>query len=220
MGRDVGGHANSDPRASIDQQVRESAGQNSGLESPTVVVRGEVDGLLIDIPHHLHCQLGHPALGVALGCGRVVPWRTKVSLALHEWVPKTPRLRESDESVVDRTVSMRVVTAHYVADHSCALGEVTVRPISTVVHRVQNPAVHRLESVAHVGQRARHDDGHRVVQVRPLHLSLQINGLDARSLRWFAAGRRVDGVDVVGHLRLRHCRGRGKLLLVVVCHRL
>ena len=141
-------------------------------------------------------------------------------MALHERVPKTPWLRESDKGVVDRAVSMRVVVTHDVADNSRALGEITVRPIPTVVHRIQHAAVHWLQSVAHVGKRPRHDDGHRVVQVGPLHLGLQINGLDASSLRWFAAGRRVDGVDVVGHLRLRHCRGGGKSVVLVVCHRL
>ena len=115
---------------------------------------------------------------------------------------------------------MRVVVAHDVTDNAGALGEVTVRSIPTVIHRIQHPAVHRLETVAHVRKRARHDDGHRVVQVGPLHLGLQINGLDARNLRWFAAGRRVNGVDVVGHLRLRRCRGGGKSVVLVVCHRL
>ena len=72
VGWDVGGHADSDAGASVDQQVREPTGQNSGFEGPAVVVGCEVDGLFIDIPHRLHGQLGHPAFGVALGCGRVV----------------------------------------------------------------------------------------------------------------------------------------------------
>ncbi len=119
---------------------------------------------------------------------------------------------------------MWVVIAHDVTNNAGALGEVTVRSIPAVIHRIQHAAVHWLETVAHVRKRARHDDGHRVVQVGPLQLGLQINGLDARGLRWFAAGCRVDGVDVVGHLRLHHCRRGGKQgkksVVAVVCHRL
>ena len=36
----------------------------------------------------------------------------------------------------------------------------------------------RLQPVAHIGQRARHDDAHGVVEVRHLHLVLNINLLD------------------------------------------
>ena len=46
--------------------------------------------------------------------------------------------------------------------------------------------MHRLESVTHVGQRALHDDAHRIVEVRALHLDLQVDRLAAR-----LAGRRL-----------------------------
>src|ERR1700680_1020711 len=49
-----------------------------------------------------------------------------------------------------------------------------------LVHRVQDPTVHGLEPVAHVGQRPRHDDGHGVLEERALHLLLDLDGLDRR----------------------------------------
>ena len=47
------------------------------------------------------------------------------------------------------------------------------------MHRVEDAAVHGLEPVAHVGQRAADDDGHRVVEVRRLHLVLERARLEA-----------------------------------------
>src|SRR5207248_1743807 len=47
-----------------------------------------------------------------------------------------------------------------------------------VVHRVEDPALRRLQSVANIGQCARRDDGHGVVEERPLHLLLDLDGLE------------------------------------------
>ena len=51
-----------------------------------------------------------------------------------------------------------------------------LRAQAGVVHRVQHPAVHRLETVAHVGERAAHDHAHRVVEVASAHLLLEADG--------------------------------------------
>jgi hypothetical protein len=48
--------------------------------------------------------------------------------------------------------------------------------IGELVHRVQDTPVHRLESVAHVGQRAPDDDAHCVVEIRPPHLLFERDG--------------------------------------------
>ena len=53
-----------------------------------------------------------------------------------------------------------------------------VGPEAGVVHRVQHAAVHRLEAVAHLGQRAADDHAHRVVDVAALHLLLDVDRLD------------------------------------------
>ena len=73
---------------------------------------------------------------------------------------------------------MRVVVAHHVADDAAALDVVAVRAEARVVHPVEDLAVHRLEAVAHVGQRPPDDDRHRVVDVAALHLGLDVDRLD------------------------------------------
>ena len=72
MRRDLRRHADGDALGAVDQQVGESGGQNHGLCRLAVVVRPEVDSLLVDVPQHLHGERGKAALGVPHGGGRVV----------------------------------------------------------------------------------------------------------------------------------------------------
>ncbi len=175
--RDLGGHPDRDALGPVDQQVGEPGGQDLGLRGATVVVVPEVDGVLVDVPQHLHRQRGQAALGVPHGRGRVVAGRAEVALAVDQRHPHRPGLRHPHQRVVDRAVAVRVVVAHDVADDPRALEEAAVGPEPAVVHRVQDAGVHRLEAVPHVGQRPPDDDRHRVVDVAALHLVLDVDRL-------------------------------------------
>jgi len=73
---------------------------------------------------------------------------------------------------------VRVVFAQHFADDARGF---LVRPIRAqvhVVHRVEDAPLHRLEAVPRVGERARHDDRHRVRQVRGLHLVIYVDLAD------------------------------------------
>ncbi len=70
--RDLGRHADRDPFRAVDQQVGEPGREDHRLAGAPVVVGPEVDGLLVDVPEHLHGQRGKPALGVPVGGRRVV----------------------------------------------------------------------------------------------------------------------------------------------------
>lgn len=50
--------------------------------------------------------------------------------------------------------------------------------VAPVVHAVDHAAVHRLQAVPHIGQRATDDDAHRVVEVAALNLDLQVDLVD------------------------------------------
>ncbi len=63
--RDVGGHADGDALAAVDEQVGEPGGQHFGLLGAAVVVGHHVDGVFVDAFEQLHCQRMQPALGVA-----------------------------------------------------------------------------------------------------------------------------------------------------------
>ena len=54
--RDVGGHADRDAARTVGEQVREPARQDGRLLHAPVVVRDEIDCLLVDFTQHLHRQ--------------------------------------------------------------------------------------------------------------------------------------------------------------------
>ena len=74
---------------------------------------------------------------------------------------------------------MGVVLAHDLAHHAGALVEGSIRAVAAVEHGVEHPAVDRLQAIPDVRQGAAHNDGHGVVEVRPLHFRLQVNLFDA-----------------------------------------
>ena len=175
--RDLGGHPDGDALRAVDEQVGVPGRQHNGFPGPAVVVRPEIDGLLVDVPQHLHRQRVQAALGVPHGGGRVVAGGAEVALPVDQRHPHRPGLRHPHERVVNRAVAVRMVVAHHLADHAGALEVPSVGPEATVVHRVENAGVHRLEPVAHVGQRPADDDRHRVVDVTALHLDLDVDRL-------------------------------------------
>ncbi len=70
---------------------------------------------------------------------------------------------------------MGVVLAEHLAHHPRRLLVGAVERQPQVLHGVEHAAVHGLEAVADVGQRAAHDDGHGVVQVGLPHLLFDRN---------------------------------------------
>ncbi len=189
--RDVGGHTDGDAAGTVDEQVRDPARQDRRLLRLAVVVRDEIDCVVVDLADHLHGQRRHPALGVTHRGRAVVAAGTEVALAVDERVAQRPRLRHAHEGVVDGAVAVRVVVTHGVGDRARGLHVSTVRTVTVVVHRVQHAAVHRLEAVAHVGQRAAHDHAHRVIDVAGLHLLLDVDRFDPVVRRFLGGQRRV-----------------------------
>ena len=78
MGRNVGGHTHGNTGRTINQQIRETAGQNPGLGAALIEVRIPVDGFLVDVPEHFAGQLGKSSLGITVSSGRVAVHRTEV----------------------------------------------------------------------------------------------------------------------------------------------
>ncbi len=91
--RNVGGHAHRDALRAVNQQVREPRWQHNRLLIAVVVVRLEIDGVLVDVPDHLHGQRRHLALGVTHRSRRVVTRRTKVALTGNQRGAHNPALR-------------------------------------------------------------------------------------------------------------------------------
>ena len=154
--RDVRGHADRDAAAAVDEQVREARRQHRRLLVLAVVGVAEVDGLLVDLAEQLHRERREPRFGVARRGGPVVRvGRAEVPVPVDERVAQREVLGHARERVVDRLVAVRVVLAHHVADRVRRLPVLAVGPHALGVHAVEDPALHRLQPVARVGQRAR-----------------------------------------------------------------
>ena len=167
----VGGHPDRDPGGAVDQQVGQPGGEHLGLGLGAVVVRPEIDGVLVDRGHHLHRRRGQPGLGVPHRGRRVVTaQRAEVAVPVDQRQPHGPGLGHPGQRVVDGAVPVRVQPAHHLANHPGALDVPAVRPQAHLVHLVQDPALHRLQPVPGVRQRALVNDGVGVLQVAAPHL--------------------------------------------------
>ena len=198
VGRDVGGHAHRDTRRAVDEQVREQRGQHFGLLQRAVEVIGEVDRFLVDVGQHLGGDGREPRLGVAHGRRAIAVERAEVALAVDQRVAHGEVLGHAHQRVVDGHVTVRVVLAQDLADDTSAFLIGRVGANAQVVHGIEHAAVHRLEPVAHIGQRAGHDDAHGVVQVRDLHFGFDVALLDDAHGRIDGRSAGIYGVFVNG----------------------
>ena len=167
------------PDEPLTSRFGKRAGSDRRLAARLVVVRLEVDRVRVDVAEQLGRQAREPALRVPHRRGGVAVDVPEVPLAVDERVPHRKRLSESDERVVDRGVAVRVVLPHHGADDVRALLVRPARLHPGLVHPVEDAPVHRLETVAHVGQRPRDDDAHRVVEEARAHLLLELARLDS-----------------------------------------
>src|SRR5262245_58712840 len=88
------------------------------------------------------------------------------------------RLCHTDKCVVDGTISVWMEARHCVTGDTSTFHKGTVGTEALLLHVPDDPAVDRLETVAHVREGARHDDRHRVVEEGVLHLLLQRDRTD------------------------------------------
>ena len=192
--RDVGRHPDRDAAGAVDEKIGKPRGQDRGLEFLLVVVRLEVDRVLVEILEHRHRDLLEPRLGVPRGRRRIAVDRTEIALAVDQRRAHRKILRHADQRVVDREVPMRMELAHGLADGARRFVVGAVGREIQLVHRVEDAPVHGFQAVAHVGKRAADDHAHRVIEIAALHLVEDRNGLDvlraaARRPRVFFVGQ-------------------------------
>ena len=170
VGRHVGGHADRDAAGAVDEEVREPGGQNRRFVLRLVVVRVEVDRVLVDILEQRHRRAGEAGLGIAHGRRRVAVHRAEVTLPVHQQHAQREVLRHAHQGVVDRLVAVRVILTHHVTDDAGRLHVLLVGRVAALVHGVENAAMHGLEAVAGVRESAAHDHAHGVIEIGALHL--------------------------------------------------
>ncbi len=168
--RDVGRHADRDALRAVDQEVREAGRQYLGLALGLVVIGLEVDGVLVEVVEQRIGDPGEARLGVAVGRRRVAVHRAEIALAVDQRQAHREILRHAHHRVVDRQLAMRMVFADHIADDARRFAVAAVPHVAVHLHRIEDAAMHRLQPVADIGQRAGHDHAHRVIEVGAPHL--------------------------------------------------
>ena len=176
--RDVGRHADGDAARAVDQEVREARRQDDRLLLLLVVVRLEIDRVLVEIFEQRQGGAIEPRLGVAGGRRRVAVDRAEIALPVDQRDPHREILRHPHERIVNGEIAVRMVLAHRVADGAGGLVVGAVRREIQLGHRIEDAAMHRLQAVADVGQGAADDHAHRVIEVAALHFVEDRDRLD------------------------------------------
>ena len=176
--RHVGRHADGDPTRAVDQQVGEGGRQHGRLLELTVVVRDEVDDVLVEVLGEGQRGGGESCLGVS-GCSGPIVEGAEVAVPVDQGHTQRPLLREPHERVIDRRVAVGVQLSHDLADDARTLDVAAVRTQAHLGHLIQDAALHGLQPVARIGQGTRVDHRVRVFEERTLHLAGEVDVLDA-----------------------------------------
>ena len=148
--RDVGGHADADAGAAVDEDVREAGGQDGGLDARLVEVGEHVHGVFFKIRKKLFRKAFETAFRVTVGGGRVAVDGTEVALAFDERAAHVEILRHAGQRVIDGLVAVGMVVTDDFADDFRALFRLVRLAEAEVVHGPENTAVAGLQTVAHI----------------------------------------------------------------------
>ena len=178
MRRDRGRHADRDALRTVGQQIGKGRRQHDRLFAGAVIARAEIDRVLVDAVDQQPRDLGQPRLGVAHGGGVIAVDIAEIALPVDQRITLGEILRQAHQRVVDRLVAVRMEVAHHVADDLGRFleGRAGVEPQQP--HAVENAAVHRLEAVARIRQRAIHDGRQGVGEIALLERLPQRNLFD------------------------------------------
>ncbi len=199
----VGGHADRDAGAAVDQQIRKGRRENRRLRQALVIIRDEIDRVLVHVLHQRGAQMRHARLGITHGGGRIAFHRAEIALAVHQRLAHGPRLRHVDQRRIDHRLAVRMKVAAGVAADFGALVVLAARIKIEPLHGEEDAPLRRFQPVPHVGQRAGDDDRHRVIQERILDFVGDVDLLD-----FFVGGKkRACCRPATDHPARRACSG-------------
>ena len=179
MRRNLGRHTDGDTAGAVDEKIREAAREHDRLLETVVVVGDEIDGFLVDVGEHIHRDLAHSGFCVTVSSRRVAVYGAEVSVTVDEHIAHGEVLGKTHHRIIYGRVAVGVIGTQHGTDGVGALVVGLRRVKTSLVHGVENPSVDRLETVAHIGKRSRHDNAHGVIQKALLHLVLQVNVNDS-----------------------------------------
>ena len=188
MGRHIRRHTHGDTRSTVDQQIRNGGRQHGRLFELIVIVRREINRILVDIRIHAKRGRRQPRLGVTRG-GRAIIKRTEITVTVNQRQPHGERLSQTHHRLIDRRITVRVKLTHHLTDHA---GGFHIRPIRRKIHLphlVDDAPLHGLQPVTGIRQRTRVNHRIGVFKEGLAHLVLQRRFDDVlldrpRIIRW------------------------------------
>ena len=141
-----------------------------------VIVFRKINGFFLKIGQQRVRQLGHPDLGVSHRCSRVAIDGAEITLAVDERITKRECLRHTNDGVVNRRITVRVVLTNHVTNDASGLFIRLVPVVVQLVHCKQDTAVNGFQTISDIGQCAPDNNAHRIIHVGLLELVLDIYG--------------------------------------------
>ena len=166
--RNFGGHAHRNARRAVEQHHRQPRRQGNRLFKSAVVIGHEIHRALIEFGQQQFGNRCEPRFGVAHRRRAVAVARAEVADAVDQRIAQGKVLRHAHHRFIGRTVAVRMVFAENLADHARRLHRLGIGRQAHLFHRKQNPPLHRLLAVAHIGQRPPLDHAHRVFEIGAL----------------------------------------------------
>ncbi len=154
--------------------------------------------------------LVEPRFGITHRGRGIAVDRAEIALPVDQRHAHGEILRHPHQRVIDRLVAVRVIFTDDVADGAGRLAVRLVPVEAVLVHRVENAPMHRLQTVARIRQRTRHDHAHGVIEVGALHLVEDGNGTN------IGRRRRLSGLRI---FRFRQGKIRSIQNQVHIAHR-
>ena len=100
-----------------------------------------------------------------MAAGAIAVDRAEIALPVDQRQAHGKILRHAHHRVINGLVAVRMIFADHVADDAGGFAVRLVPLVAVLVHRIEDAPVHRLEPVARIGQRARDDHAHRVIEI-------------------------------------------------------
>ena len=177
--RNIRRHTNRDARPAIDQQIRKLRRQNRWFLHAIIIVWLEVDRVFVDVCQQVLRGLGHAAFCIAHRGGWIIIDRAEITLPVNQHQRHGMGLCQAHQRIINRAVAMRVIFAHHIANNRGRFAIFLVWRVTAFLHRIEDTAVNRLQTIAHIRQRAGNNHAHRIVEIRAFHLVFDIDRVDA-----------------------------------------
>ncbi len=176
MGRNIGRHADGDTAGAIDQQIGEHGRQDHRFRGGTVIVVLEIDRVLVNIGQQHFRRLVHAYFGITHGGGPVAIHGAEIALTVQQRQAHGETLRHAHHGIVNRLITVGVITAHDVTHHAGRFAVRLVRGIACLVHGKEDAPVDWLQPVAGIGNGPGDDHAHGIIEIGFAHLVFDGDG--------------------------------------------